>query len=81
MTIREVGINYPFKYTDIKCHSSDWVDNRKFRPLAFDLVSIRAIRNQDEIIYNGWWTGSAWEAIKKLNDDKVVSWRRKMEES
>jgi len=72
---KEVGKNC-FSYKEITFDDNGWADSNKFIPLAYDLVTMRVERGGEKIIYNGWWTGTQWEARKNKNHDKVLEWKK-----
>jgi len=49
-----------------------WIDATKYFPPEYELVKIRT--NLRDI--QGWWTGFEWYIRKKLDNERIISWRR-----
>lgn len=71
------GDPYPISYTEIKFDKDEKVDPNKFLPEPFDLVTVISDKGNE---YSAWWTGSKWHSRKLLNDEKVIFWKRIIQE-
>ncbi|MFB5619501.1 MAG: hypothetical protein ACE5RC_00005 [Nitrosopumilus sp.] len=86
---KEVGkkITHPFQEDKIfnYCHvlyeEDGWVDITRYLPLRFDLITLK-IKNKNNIIheYRGWWTGSKWEGYRFTDEDKVLGWKKTIDD-
>jgi len=64
--------NRVFGYTDIPYDADGWVDAKKYRPGAYDLISMKT----DSKTYSGWWSGERWDGRKIPPDADVLYWKR-----
>jgi len=55
-----------------------WVPELYCRPISFDLV---LIRTTEEKTKTGWWNGRKWEGYRIKDEDIVMCWKPKREET
>lgn len=83
---KEVGKSYPepkvFTYLRCKPEKDGWVDPNKYLPLAYDLVDTKIDRDGKTLnkSYIRWWTGSNWDGRRPKFGEKIIGWKRRMEE-
>jgi len=66
-----------YSYQDVEYDIDGWADTLRFLPEDFDLVFMRLKR---DTTIPGWFNGSSWTGLRLKSDDKVVFWKRKLEE-
>ena len=66
-----------YSYQDVEYDIDGWADASRFLPEDFDLVYMRLKRDKS---IPGWFNGSSWTGLRLKSDDKVVFWKRKLEE-
>ena len=74
---REVGMEYTFSYEECKEEVDGWNSNR-YHPRRFDLVFLQ-IQDSEKVV-EGWWTGTGWYGARLQPSEKVIRWKRKMEQ-
>ena len=73
---KEVGKRYYLTYYDVEYTDDGWVNPKKYKPLACDMVTIEVHTPEGKIKnLNGWWTGFEWEALHLQPQDTVRQWR------
>ena len=74
---KEVGKRYYLTYYDVEYNDDGWVNPKKYKPLACDIVTIlvQNTKTERQRSLSGWWTGFIWEALHLTEDDKVLAWR------
>ena len=80
--VREVGKRYPLTYEAVEYDREGWASTKKVNPLPFDMTLCK-VERQGKILKKylpGWWTGNKWEGRKLKEEDKVISWKRNLEE-
>jgi hypothetical protein len=84
-TALQVGVSYyknskgnkiPYSYRHVKPKQDGWVDPKEWLPFSFDLVFLQ-LKDKVKI---GWYTGGRWDGKKVEPSDKVIAWKRKMDE-
>ena len=71
----EVGKHF-ITYEDVKKDQDidGWVIESKWRPIAFDLVTLKG----EGFAYPGWWDGSQWIARKMRPGQIILYWKREI---
>ena len=67
----------PYSYRDVEYDDYGWADSKKYLPEDFDLVYMKLAR---ERIITGWINGTHWCGVRLKQDDKVLFWKRDIEE-
>ena len=73
-TIKEKRKKY--RYADIKYGEDGWVDVKEYLPANYDLCFLKT----EKRIILGWYSMSCWEGNKINQDDKILFWKRKIDE-
>jgi hypothetical protein len=66
-----------YSYQDFEYDIEGWAESKKYLPDDFDLVYMRLER---EKTIPGWINGSIWCGLRLKPQDKVIFWKRKLEE-
>ena len=66
-----------FAYRDVKSDEDGWVSPDQFLPEEFEIMSIQT---EEGKIKKGWFSGLAWDGSRVKRTDKIIKWRRDLEE-
>jgi len=81
--IREVLLTYHVLYRitvekNPNFNVFDFHDPKNVLPYAFDIVDLLM---DNSVQRRGWWDGGDWYCRKKKIDEKIVGWRKRMNET
>lgn len=75
-TVKKIS-QFFYKYSDAQANYLGWIDPAFWLPYPYDLCQLQTSNKK----MNGWWTGHQWEALRLKKDDKIMFWKRIMEET
>jgi hypothetical protein len=65
------------KYVDVPLDKDGYADASEYLPVEYDLMYLKI---EGKGIKPGWWNGNRWDGLNIKPDDKVLYWKRNMQE-
>lgn len=66
-----------FSYIHVNYDKNGWADATKYLPANYDLVLLKLENGK---FCNGWLNVNTWDGLHLKPTDKVLYWRRKLED-
>lgn len=74
----ETGKQFTCKYSDVPADADQWVTDLTYLPIEGDMMHLR-IEGKSRVV-SGWWQGTKWVGLRIGVGDKIIAWRRNMDE-
>lgn len=74
----QTGKKFTCKYSDVPSDSTKWVTDLNYLPISCDMMHLRIERSPR--IISGWWDGNKWVGLRLKEGDKVIAWKRNMDD-
>jgi hypothetical protein len=74
----ETGKKFTCKYSDVPKDHDQWVTDLTYLPIEGDMMHLR-IEGKTRVI-SGWWNGRKWVGLRIRAADKIIAWKRNMDE-
>lgn len=71
------GKSRRFTYSNVLYDAHGWADAEKFLPADYDLVMLKLEGNK---LRNGWSNGLSWDGLHLKKSEKVLMWKRKIDD-